>query len=237
MSSGGGDTRFLPERELPGDARLYIQRDGARTRPFEPLTVAALPVRRDRTRIAVLCGAVVSIAAVVAGLAFWVLRPPPGASTSSGIDPTTPVPTSADPGDERRLARLVPSGYPAGSCRPIAPPKSALAQVYCNKNSDPGGPLWATYTLVRDKSALDAAFNDLVESSTTVVCPGNIQSPGPWRRNATPDKISGVLYCGTQDGRTTVAWTDEAQLMLSAAESSPQGPTFSQLFAWWSSHS
>jgi hypothetical protein len=109
--------------------------------------------------------------------------------------------------------------------------------VTCNKNSDPGGPLTATYTLVDNKSALDAALDGIVQASTMVNCPGNIQSPGPWRRNATPDKTSGVLFCGVQDGRPTVAWTDDARLVISKVQSGPQGPTFDELYAWWSSHS
>jgi hypothetical protein len=132
---------------------------------------------------------------------------------------------------------MLPPGYPSASCRAMAAPEYALAQVNCDKNSDPGGPLSATYTLVRDKAALDAASNDIVTSSTRVNSPGNIQSPGPWRRNAAPEKISGVLYCGVQDNRPTVAWTDDARLVVSAVQSGDQGPTFSELYAWWSSHS
>jgi hypothetical protein len=94
---------------------------------------------------------------------------------------------------ERSFARLMlPPGYPSGSCKPIVTPEYALAQVNCENNSDPGGPVSATYTLVRDKAALDAALKDIVTSSTRVNCPGNIQSPGPWRRNAAPQTISGV---------------------------------------------
>ncbi|MDT5173757.1 MAG: hypothetical protein QOG37_1008 [Mycobacterium sp.] len=43
-------------------------------------------------------------------------------------------------------------------------------------------------------------------------CPGNIQSPGPWRRNGTPQKTSGVLFGGIQESRPTVAWTDDDDL-------------------------
>jgi hypothetical protein len=37
-------------------------------------------------------------------------------------------------------------------------PKDALAKLSCEKNSDPGGPLSSTYTLVRDKAALGGTF-------------------------------------------------------------------------------
>ena len=88
---------------------------------------------------------------------------------------------------------------------------------------DPGGPLSATYTLVSDKAALDAAFDDIVRASTRVNCPGNIQSPGPWRRNATPQKTSGVLFCGIQEARPTVVWTDDDDLLVSTVQSGRRG--------------
>jgi hypothetical protein len=113
---------------------------------------------------------------------------------------TTSVNLSPSPDSDalERLLRMLPPGYPRGSCKPIVTPEYALAQVNCENNSDPGGPVSATYTLVRDKAALEAAFKDIVASSTRVNCPGNIQSPGPWRRDAAPQTISGVLYCGFQ---------------------------------------
>jgi len=110
----------------------------------------------------------------------------------------SPLP-SPDTDAQERLLHMLPPGYPTGSCKPIATPEYALAQVNCDKNSDPGGPLSATYTLVRDKAALEGALNNIVTSSARVDCPGNIQSPGPWRRNAAPQTISGVLCCGIQD--------------------------------------
>jgi len=44
------------------------------------------------------------------------------------------------------LMRLLPVSYPAGSCNPTAMPKSVLAQINCETNSDPGGPVTATYS-------------------------------------------------------------------------------------------
>jgi len=38
-------------------------------------------------------------------------------------------------------------------------------------------------------------FDDPLRGSTIVTRPGNIQSPGPWRRNATPQQVSGTLVC------------------------------------------
>jgi serine/threonine kinase PknH len=203
----------------------------------DALTINPRPVRHSHKPI-VFFGVVALVAVVVVGgLAFWLLRPSP-VTQSAGTGPTTSVdPSPPDADAQERLLRMLPPGYPSGSCKAMAAPEYALAQVNCGKNSDPGGPLSATYKLVRDKAALDAALNNFVTSSARVNCPGNIQSPGPWRRNAAPDKLSGVLFCGVHDGRSTVAWTDEARLVVSEVQSGPQGPTFDELYAWWSSHS
>jgi hypothetical protein len=230
----GANTDYLPEGGLPGDARLYTPDDGGSSRHFEPLTVTPLPVRRQRKPV-LLVGAVAAAVVVVGGLAFWLLRPSPATPSSPTASPTTSA--TADAEAQTRLSRLLPPGYPPDSCKPVAPLKDGLAQVNCVKNADPGGPQSATYTLAKDKASLEGAFNDIVAASTTEICPGNIQSPGPWRRNATPDKISGVLFCGVHEGRPMVAWTDDARLLLSAVQAGPQGPTFPQLYAWWSSHS
>jgi hypothetical protein len=197
------------------------------------LIVNPRPVRRPERKPIVLLGVVSLLIVVVVGaLVFWLVRPSTdGDSAPPSVTPTTPSP------DTDRLLRLVPAGYPSDACKPVGAPKDALAQVSCDKNSDTGGPLSATYTLVENKAALDAAFNSIVQASTMVNCPGNIQSPGPWRRNATPEKTSGVLFCGLQDGRPTVAWTDDARFVVSDVQSGPGGPTFDELYAWWSSHS
>ena len=198
-----------------------------------PLIVNPRPLRRhERKPIVFLSASALLIVVVVGGLIFWLVRPSP----DSDAGPPSPAPTTPNP-EADRLLHMVPAGYPSDGCKSVAAPKGALAQVSCDQNSDAGGPQAATYTLVADKAALDAAFNDIVQASTTVNCPGNIQSPGPWRRNATPDKISGMLFCGVQDGRPTVAWTDEARLVVNEVQSGPQGRTFDELYAWWSSHS
>jgi hypothetical protein len=199
-----------------------------------PLIVNPRPVRRhERKPIVFLSAVSVLIVIVVGGLIYWLVRPSPD---TENIAPSAEPTTTPSP-DTDRLMRLVPAGYSTDVCKPVAAPKDALAQVDCGKNSDVGGPLTATYTLVESKAALDAALNGIVKASTTVNCPGNIQSPGPWRRNATPDKTSGVLFCGVKDSRPTVAWTDDARLVVSQVQSGRDGPTFDELYAWWSSHS
>ncbi|MGV0746104.1 hypothetical protein [Mycolicibacterium sp. XJ870] len=196
---------------------------------------AATPqkVKRKRAKLALVTAGAVVVVAVVA-LVAWLVASGPSDESSSTATESSEV---ADP-DQMRLADMVPAGYPQDSCVPAASaPGTALAAVSCGRNTDPNGPPSATYTLMPDKAALTAAFEQVVASSTTVVCPGRIQSPGPWRRNATPDQISGILFCGIRQGHPMVAWTDEARMLLSQAHADAQGPTFPELYAWWSSHS
>jgi len=204
-----------------------------------PLTVNPRQVQHNRRPVIFFSVVAVVTVAVVGALIWWLVGPSGDAPIAPGAaQPPSSTRASAEAdADTQELMRLLPAGYPAGSCKAVAAPKSLRAQVDCDTNSDPGGPMSATYRLVKDKAALDAAFNDIVGRSTRVNCPGNIQSPGPWRRNATPDKASGTLFCGLQGDRPTVAWTDDARLLISSVQAGPQAPTFDELYAWWSSHS
>ncbi|CAN5535016.1 hypothetical protein BH09ACT8_BH09ACT8_29260 [soil metagenome] len=176
--------------------------------------------------------AIVLIGAVV----MWAVESPDDEASNDDA-PTTSAPPARDSAAEARLMALLPKGYPAGSCAPVDPPKGAVAQVECGANADPGGPSSATYTVVGDRATLKSMFDGVVGGNAKVNCPGNLQSPGPWRRNATPDRVSGTLFCGLQKGHATVAWTDDAKLLLADVSSDPPGPNLDQLYAWWSMHS
>ncbi|MGV0852268.1 hypothetical protein [Mycolicibacterium phlei] len=206
-----------------------------------PLTVTPRPVRRQRNlKPLIVAAAVVGAVAVVAGgVVFWLTRP----SAEGDEPPSATPPTSAPqerPADAEQRAQLLsqlPKGYPAGACEPADTPEDVLAQVVCERNTDQGGPLSATYTLVADKPALEQTFRATMDTATRVDCPGRIQSPGPWRRNATPDRVSGQLFCGLRDGLPMIAWTDDVKMTVSAVRAGPDGPTFPQLYTWWSKHS
>lgn len=47
----------------------------------------------------------------------------------------------------------------------------------CGPNQDPGGPISGTYSLARDTQSLQDALAHVIATATTVVCPGNMQSP------------------------------------------------------------
>ncbi|KUI37102.1 hypothetical protein [Mycobacterium sp. GA-2829] len=174
---------------------------------------------------------------IIVGIAAWLLIPSGGDDDGGAAATTTTPSNTADPEAEAELRALFPRGYTPDACELQTPPTGALAEASCGANTDPGGPPAATYTIAADDTALDTAFNDVVEASTIVTCPGNIQSPGPWRRNATPQKVSGVLFCGLQGSRPVVAWTNTDDSLIAVVKAGAQGPTLDQLYTWWSSHS
>ena len=183
-----------------------------------------------------LTAAVVTLV-VASGVTIWLLRAAHPTRDVSGMNSTTSEASAPTDETEARLFRLIPRGYPPGTCKPVTPPKDALASVSCDKNSDPDGPLSASYMLFPDATSLGDAFNRILQGSNVIECPGRIQSPGPWHRNANPDKTSGMLLCGAQQGTPLVGWTDDAELVVSVVKAEPPGPNLDQLYTWWMSHS
>jgi serine/threonine kinase PknH len=176
----------------------------------------------------------VVIAAIVAGAALigilgWQLWPAGGSRSASA--------SKVDGEAQKRLIALLPAGYSPGACTPAELPKDAVAAVNCTKNADADGPTSASFTLMKDDASLSAAVGAAIAHTDLVDCPGNIQSPGPWRRNANPLKIAGTLVCGLPEQRPQVTWTDDAALVLNVVRAGPEGPTLDQLYEWWSAHS
>jgi hypothetical protein len=95
----------------------------------------------------------------------------------------------------------------------------------------------ARFMLAQDGANLQALLREKLDGAHVVVCPGNIASPGPWRRNATPSQVAGTLICATRANRGLVAWTTDAHHMVSVAEADARGPSLAQLYTWWTSHS
>jgi serine/threonine protein kinase len=213
--------------------------DEVATPPSVPRPSWAAP--RRRTARFLLSAAGVLAVVILGGVAIWLLHPSlPRTAVRSPISPTTSAATEPRPPaaeTQALLFSLLPAGYPPGTCKPITPPTNVLAKASCGKNSDPDGPPSATYTLFPDVAALHDAFNRIVQTSNIIECPGHIQSPGPWHRNALPDRTSGMLFCGTQQGNPTVAWTNESELRVSVVQAESEGPTIEQLYAWWTTHS
>ena len=180
-------------------------------------------------RSAAAVGAVAVLGAVLA----WAVWPPP--------DPGVPVspPKSVDPARSAQLRAGLPSGYAADSCDDVAvdPGSVPLAVVQCGPGAARAGPDSATFTLFGDGPTMTAAFDELVSRLAVVDCPGDIQSPGPWRVSADPQQARGILVCGFDGGNPVVGWTQVQTRILSVVAA--HGPTSAlpQLFEWWSRQS
>lgn len=199
-----------------------------RQRPQLPKAPKLSPVAWLWTAAAVL--------AVIAAVLITVVVNRSTNSSSETASPSTSATATAGPDYTVQLRKLLPAGYPAGSCTPTtSTPAGARAALSCTQNTDPGGPATATYTLAQDPGALQAALNAVITASTQVVCPGNIQSPGPWRRNANPTVAAGTLYCGTTGDQAIVAWTTDSERLLSVTRAN--ATTMDDLYRWWTSHS
>lgn len=151
------------------------QRFGGELPDFRP----AQKVRRPRPQAPkvnplVVLWSIAGVLTVAAGvlIAMLVMRESEPAPTAAA-PPSPTVDTAA----QEQLMGLLPAGYPSGSCDQSEAPAGARAVVTCAKNTDAGGPASGTFTLAEDEAALKAAFGDVVSGSTTVVCPGNIQTP------------------------------------------------------------
>ncbi|MDT5075744.1 MAG: eukaryotic-like serine/threonine-protein kinase [Mycobacterium sp.] len=176
----------------------------------------------------------VAVAAAVAGAALVLVV---SALLWRSGDSGSAAASTVDGVAQKRLSALLPAGYSADACTPTELPKGAVAAVICTKNADAGGPPSATYTLMKDAAALSAAVGAAIADANLVDCPNSIQSPGPWRRNASPQEIAGTLVCGLSHEQPQVMWTNDAELVLNAVRAGPEGPTLDQLYAWWSNHS
>jgi serine/threonine kinase PknH len=206
-----------------------------------PLSYSRPPEDRRKRLV---FGAVAAVVVVVAGaFGLHALTQSPDSTpaapetSASASASTTTTPTTPAAVAEARLIAQLPAGYPPDVCRPIAPPKPALAQASCGPNADPDGPPSATYTVYPDAATLRSAFEQAVPAGAVVICPGRIQSPGPWHHVASPDKAAGTVLCAAPQGNPTLTWTNDAEFMLSTVQANVPGPTLDQLFAWWSSHS
>lgn len=200
-----------------------------------PMSVNPRPVHRDRRPVVLIAAATAAVVGL--GVLAWTFWPSSEDGQESAGDVTTTTEAESAEQAQSRLLAMVPRGYSEGACEAVVPTKGALAQVSCGQNDDPGGPLTATYTLATDEQSLKELFDEHVSSSSVVNCPGNIQSPGPWRRTAAAEQAAGTLVCGFQQSKPTVAWTTDSDVMMSEIQSGPQGPNMVQIYTWWASHS
>lgn len=198
--------------------------------------------RPPRRRLRLPLPAVVGIAGsvgIAATVAVWSALPgtpepsPAGPSTVASA-PRSTAPAS-DPANEELLRQRLPSGYRGEPCSP-GPPATGGATLTCGAGAGSGAPRSATFTLVSDRSALQAALDDVVAGLAVQDCPGRIQSPGPWRTFGAPEP-RGVLVCGVSDRVPVIAWTDQTALTMNVVRSDPGGPAIEDMFGWWGNQS
>lgn len=194
--------------------------------------------RNPRNRIVAITAAV-----LLSILTIWLItrshssgEPEYPPETEPGVTSSAPEPTMPPTEVQERLFRMLPAGYSRSVCKALAPPSGTVAKIFCGQNSEPGGPSTATYTLFPSVDALHADYDKVVRTSTVVVCPGGVQSPGPWHHGGTPQQI-GTVMCGTRQNFPTVAWSNDEQLVIVVVQGGQNGPPLDQLFSWWSSHS
>jgi serine/threonine kinase PknH len=135
------------------------------------------------------------------------------------------------------MQQLLPPGYSPQSCVPAPASADALAILTCGRNSDPGGPASTVFTIVGNDAAMQAVFAQGTSAIANVNCPGNIRSPGPWRRKAASERINGILLCGYRGGVPAIAWTANDELIVSVVQADVQETTLDGLYAWWLTHS
>ena len=201
------------------------------------------PTRPRRGGYLLWAAVAAGVVVLVVGAGAWLLTRSPASSQDAAESPRAAVEESAvqansDETGADRVMAMLPAGYPSQACAAVDPPTPAVAAVDCARNLDPGGPATSTYTVITERTDLDAAFGRMVDGLDVVVCPGDIpiQSPGPWRRSGTAQP-AGTLVCGLDDQASTVAWTDTARSLLVLARGAPTDRALAELYTWWSSHS
>jgi serine/threonine kinase PknH len=188
--------------------------------------------RTCRNWVPVLFPASLAAVAGIVVLLWLVLWPADHATDTDRTSAATT--TSPAPDIDDRIWQRLPSGFDPESCQPVAVP-GVLAEVTCNQSSEVGGPVSATFSMVRDSAALNAAFGRTVRDLNVVVCPGDIQSPGPWHTATMPQRARGILVCGLRDNVPTLAWTNDDEQLLSIIRGHRQDLTLEQLLGWWTS--
>ena len=194
--------------------------------------VVASPRRRTKAPIAAIAAGAAVLLVVVAAILWWMLTP---GDTQTGVAQEN-TPSSTTPSPDDQLLKRLNTIFPPGACSAARSADTASATATCT-TADPNWPPSATYALAHDRAAMTRAFDAIIRSLDVQICPGRIQSPGAWRRLATPDQVAGTVVCGMHAGVPTVAWTTDSDLLVSAIDGGIPGSTLDQLYDWWTRHS
>lgn len=208
-----------------------------------PASIGPAP-RRQIPKGALIAAAATAAAGTVAaiGVIFW--------PDSSGSGERTPQEQAApppaainelpprDPAADAQLMAMLSAGHTPQNCALLSPGHDVQAAAACDATPDNDGPAAATYQLLAPEADIESLLFDSIAGSTIVDCPGRIQSPGPWRRNASLDQVAGTLVCAADPDHNTVAWTDTARrLVIIAKTNTPDPAAVAALYRWWTTHS
>lgn len=185
------------------------------------------PTRRRGPRRAPAAAAILAVIAALAALAAHFLGYWDRAPDEEPVAAPEPTP-QAQP-----LLDMVSGHHPAGSC--AAGEEADETVVTCTEDGD-DVPTSATYRQAGSPAALAALFDSAVKDLDVVTCPGNIQSPGPWRHTGATSP-AGTLVCGTRGETPTVAWTTDEHDLLSVISAEPGAGALDVLYTWWSHNS
>lgn len=237
-----------PASPEPDSQNLFDPRyePASPNRAVDPFT----PSRRRRGRRDVRGGKIASSGAGLAalvlagGLVLHVATSPDQQDSVNSAPSQTE--TAPHPADQQRLTTLLPPAFSAAlTCQAgqTNPPGTA-ASVQCTpRGQHLEAPAGATYRLAAQKDNLDALLKAALDHTTIQLCPGNIQSPGPWHRTAHPNVFAGTVYCGARGSTAVVGWTDTDKLTIAEIRSSPMpsdtrtGSAMVALYQWWSMNS
>jgi len=177
-----------------------------------------------------------AVLAALLGIGAAVLffdRDEPGSSQAVTGRATHTVPVSEFTPAEKRIVGLLPPGYVAGACtRATDAFANAVASLDCTQNANSDTPTYARFTLYRDLDALTGDFETTAKGMVLSPCPGGSISPTPgtWTSGSNTDQTSGRVVCGSVQDRANIAWTRDAQLLLSTVNG---GPDLNTLYQWW----
>jgi serine/threonine-protein kinase len=143
--------------------------------------------------------------------------------------------TSVRPsGDPNKVLSILPKGYSSSNCSAVTPPaKDAVATVDCQANTISSAMEVARFNLYPDQATLDRHFKSGAAGDVVSLCPGDVNSPGDWHYESTPNEVAGQVVCGTYKGKADLMWSQSAELMLGDI----QGSDLNALYQWWAKHS
>lgn len=141
-----------------------------------------------------------------------------GSSTTATAEPDNQA-------NNDKLFALLSGGYTPADCRASKqyPEDPFLARLGCGRNTRPGGPNAATYSLYGNMADLNTTFDHY---GASIPCPGTTD-PGPvaWQ--------GGLVKCGhgfyPQQSLSMLTWTRTADLVVVNVD----GPDLASLYAWW----